>query len=256
MAMVITGQSAAAEPLLRETVTTATTLGNDRLRAYALFGLAGALAQSDIAKGCETLDEAAEAFRHTADLWGLAVSLSTRGQLTLLGGDPATAKHIHEEALTAAAAIDNDYLRAQILDMLGLDAATTGDLTGARQHYAAGADLHTRLLDYEGSSYGLSGLANLALARGRPQAAARLLGASQYARDVIGAAVWPGMKSPSDQLAAATDLALGSPSFAAACAEGARLRIPEAFGYGLAATAADAALDPFSEWSSHLRPAG
>jgi predicted ATPase len=255
MAMVITGERSAAEPLLRKTVATATTLGNDRLRAYALLGLAGALANSDIAKGGETLDEAVDAFRHNADSWGLALTLSTRGQFALLAGDHAAAKLMHEEALAAAEAIDNDYLRAQILDMLGLDAAAIGDLTGAWQHYSSAAELHTNLLDYEGSAYGLSGLANLALAQDRPQTAARLIGASEYARDVVGAAVWPGMKSPTDDLSAAIDAALGSSSFAAASAEGARLRIPEAFGYGLAATAADAALDPFSEWSSHLRPA-
>jgi len=254
MAMVITGQSSAAERLLRETVVTATTLGNDRLRAYALFGLAGALAQSDIVKGCETLDEATDAFRQNDDFWGLALTLSTRGQFALLGGDPAAAKLMHEEGLAAAEAIDNDYLRAQILDMLGLDAAAVGDLTGAREHYAAAAGLHTRLLDYEGSAYGLSGLANIALAQDRPQAAARLIGASRYSLEVVGAAVWPGMKSPIDDLATAVDAALGSTSFAAACAEGARLRIPEAFGYGLAATAVDTARDAFSQWSSHLRP--
>jgi hypothetical protein len=181
--------------------------------------------------------------------------LSTRGQFALLVGDHAAAKTMHEEGLAAAEAIDNDYLRAQILDMLGLDAATVGDLSEARQHYAAGAELHTRLLDYEGSAYGLSGLANVALAQDRPQAAARLLGASRYALDVVGAAVWPGMKSPTDDLAAAVGDALGPTSFAAARAEGARLRIPEAFGYGLAATATDSALDPFPAWSSHLRAA-
>src|ERR1700722_17106795 len=138
--------------------------------------------------------------------------------------------------------------------MLGLDAVATGDLTRARQYYAAGAELHTRLLDYEGSAYGLSGLANLALTQDRPQVAARLLGASEYARDVIGAALWPGMKSPTDDLVGGVDAERGS-SFAAARAGGPRLRIPEAFGYGLAATALDAALDPFSEWSWNLRPA-
>jgi predicted ATPase len=255
MAMVITGQLSAAEPLLRETVATATALGNDRVRAYALLGLGGALARTDIAKAGERLDEAAVAFRHIGDSWGLALTLSTRGQFALLVGDHAAAKLMHEEGLAAAEAIDNDYLRAQILDMLGLDASSIGDLTAAREHYAAGAVMHTRLLDYEGSAYGLSGLANLALAQDRPQAAARLIGASEYALDVVGAAVWPGMKSPTDALASAVDAALGSASFAAACAEGARLRIPEAFGYGLAATAHDAAIDPFPEWSSHLRPA-
>ena len=253
MAMVITGQLSAAEPLLGETVATATTLGNDRLRAYALLGLGGALARSNITKGGERLDEAVEAFHLTGDLWGLALTLSTRGQYALLVGDHAAAKQLHEDGLAAAEAIDNDYLQAQLLDMLGLDAATVGDLMGAREHYAAGAELHTRLLDYEGSAYGLSGLANLALAQGRPQVAARLIGASRYALQVVGAAVWPGMKSPIDDLTAEIHAARGSPSFAAVSAEGARLRIPEAFGYGLAATAHDAALDPFSEWTSKLR---
>jgi predicted ATPase len=255
MAMVIIGEGSAAEGLLRETAATAAALGNDRLRAYALFGLGGALARSDIAKGDATLDEAAEAFRRNDDSWGLALTLSTRGQFALLVDDPAAAKLMHEEGLAAAEAIDNDYLRAQILDMLGLDAAAVGDLTDARVHYAAGAELHTRLLDYEGSAYGLSGLANLALAQDRLHAAARLIGASRYALEVVGAALWPGMQVPADQLAASVDAALGSTSFATACAEGARLRIPEAFGYGLAATTIDAASDPFSEWSSRLRPA-
>jgi predicted ATPase len=255
MAMMFIGQLSAAEPVLRETVEIATALGNDRLRAYALLGLGGALGRSDIASAGERLDEAAETFRHTGDSWGLALTLSTRGQYALLVGDHDAAKRMHEEGLVAAEAIDNDYLRAQILDMLGLDAATIGDLASARQHYAAGAELHTGLLDYEGSAYGLSGLASLALAQDRARVAARLIGASEYARDVVGAAVWPGMKSPTDRLAAAVDRALGPSSFAAACAEGARLRIPEAFGYGLAATAHDSALDPFPEWSSNLRPA-
>jgi hypothetical protein len=86
--------------------------------------------------------------------------------------------------------------------------------------------------------------------------AARLIGASRYASDVVGATVWPGMRSPTEQLASAVDAALGSASFAIASAEGARVRIPEAFGYGLAATATDANLDPFGEWSAHLRPDG
>ena len=77
---------------------------------------------------------------------------------------------MHEEALAAARAIDNHYLQAQVLDMLGLDAATTGDMAAARDRYATAAELHIRLLDYEGSVYGLSGLAGLALAQGRAHA--------------------------------------------------------------------------------------
>ena len=135
---------------------------------------------------------------------------------------------MHEEALAAAQAIENDYLQAQVLDMLGLDPATTGDLAAARDRYAAAAaELHIRLLDCEGSAYGLCGLAGLALAQGRAAAAARLTGASGYARQVVGATIWPGMQSTTDDLAAAAARSLGPAAFAAATAVGARLRLPD-----------------------------
>ena len=64
----------------------------------------------------------------------------------------AAARRMHEEALGAAQAIDNHYLQAQVLDMLGLGAATVGHTATARERFAAGAELHIRLLDYEGSA--------------------------------------------------------------------------------------------------------
>jgi hypothetical protein len=156
----------------------------------------------------------------------------------------------------AAQAIDNHYLQAQVLDMLGLDAATAGDMAAARDRYTAAAELHIRLLDYESSAYGLSGFAGLALAQGRATAAARLIGASGYARQVVGSVIWPGMQSTADDLAAAVAGALGPAAFAAAAAAGARMHIPDALRYGLAATAEQTTSDPFPEWASRLRPAG
>jgi hypothetical protein len=110
-------------------------------------------------------------------------------------------------------------------------------MAAARDHYAAGAELHIRLLDYEGSAYGLSGLAGLALAQDRAPAAARLIGASGHARQVVGATIWPGLQSTTDDLAAAVAGALGPAGFAAATEAGARMRLPDALRYGLAATA-------------------
>jgi len=254
MALVVVGQTAAAEPLLARTLETATTLGNARLRAYALLGLGGALANRNAAQASQRLSEAAAAFRGTGDWWGLAITLSTGGQLALAAGDHAAAEAMHQEALAAAATVDNDYLRAQVLDMLGLDAATAGDVAGARDRYAAGAALHARLLDYEGSANCLSGLAGLALDQHRPLAAARLIGASGYARRVVGAAVWPGMQATDDARRAAVAAALSPASRTAAAAQGARLRIPDALAYGLAATAAGQAADPFAAWAGQLRP--
>lgn len=203
----------------------------------------------------QRLDDAAEAFRATVNWWGLALTLSLRGQLALVAGDHAAAQAMHEEALAAAQTVDNDYLRAQLLDMLGLDAATVGDVTGARDRYVAAAGLHARLLDYEGSAFCLSGLAGLALGQGRPGVSARLIGAADYARGIVGVAVWPGMRSADQAQRTAVTGALSPASFAAAAAEGARMRIPDALGYGLAATAAEQVSDPFPAWAPRLKPA-
>lgn len=82
-----------------------------------------------------------------------------------------------------------------------------------------------------------------------------LLGASGHARQVIGTVAWPGMQSTIDDLEATVARALGPDAFAAT-AVGARLRIPDAFRYGLAATAEQATSDPYPDWASRLRPAG
>jgi predicted ATPase len=255
ISLISMGRPVEAEPLLLRTLELATSLNNRRLQAYALFGLGGALVHRAVGEARQRLDEAAAAFRELGDRWGLALTLSTRGQLALLAGDDAAARRMHEEGLAAAQAIDNDQLQAQILDMLGLDAATAGDLTAARNRYAAAAELHTRLLDYEGSSYGLSGFAALALAQGRAPAAARLIGASDHARQVIGTVAWPGMQSTINDLAVAVAGVLGPDAFATATAAGARMRIPDALRYGLAATAEQATSDPFPDWAGRLRPA-
>jgi hypothetical protein len=78
--------------------------------------------------------------------------------------------------------------------------------------------------------------------------------ASGYARQVVGSVIWPGMQSTADDLAAVA-AALGPATFAAAAAAGARMHIPDALRYGLAATAEQTTSDPFPEWVSGLRPA-
>lgn len=55
-----------------------------------------------VGEACQRLDDAAGAFRDIADRWGLALTLSTRGQLALLAGDDAAARRMHQEALAAA----------------------------------------------------------------------------------------------------------------------------------------------------------
>jgi tetratricopeptide (TPR) repeat protein len=230
------GEVQDSEPFLRQLLDAATALGDDRLRAHALTGLGLATAEADIPGARGSLAAAAEIFRRTSDRWGLAFALSGAGQLAVQSGDPAEAAGLHTEALAAAEAIDNDHLRAQVLDLLGLDAIAAGDLAGARSRFAAAAQLHTRLLDQEGSAYCLDGFAAIALAQGRPEVAARLLGASTHAREVVGVAVWPGLRPLAAAMTAAVAQAVGEPGYGLARADGARLRTVDALAYALTAT--------------------
>ena len=96
--------------------------------------------------------------------------------------------------------------------------------------------MHGRLLDQEGAAYTLDGFAGIALAQGRAPVAARLLGASAHAREVVGVAVWPGMRPLAEAMTAAVAASVGEPDYAAARAEGARMRTPDALAYALSAT--------------------
>jgi hypothetical protein len=211
-------------------------LGDRRLRAHALAGLGLADAAPGAQTDLDQLDEAVATFRELSDDWGLAYSLSARGQLALLAGDPATATRLHVDALAAAERIDSGHLRAQALDLLGADTAASGDLAGAWARFADAARVHGELMDQEGSAYCLDGFAGLALAGGDPELAAELQGAARHAREVVGVAVWPGMRPLADALAGAVDASLGPAAAAAARARGARRRIPEALDWAREAT--------------------
>jgi tetratricopeptide (TPR) repeat protein len=230
--------------LLRRVLDATNTTADPRLHAHALAGLGIASAITNVSEAKKLLDDALDAFRAVDDRWGLAYALSARGQLAVLGGDPVAATKLHREALTAANDIANDHLRAQLLDQLGLDAMTSGDVTSARDYFGQAADVHSQLLDQEGSSYCLDGLATVALAQGRPDIAARLLGASAHARDLVGVAVWPALKPLEDGLQSAVAAALGEADFAQATALGAQMRLNEALAYALAATSPEPVPDP------------
>jgi hypothetical protein len=236
------GRTAAAVPMLRAVLDAAAELGDVQLTAHALAGLGLASAHTDAGDASALLDRAVEQFRRVGDRqWGVAYGLSTRGQLALQAADPATATALHTEALAAAERIDNDHLRAQLRDLLGVDALAAGDVATARAHLAAAADLHIGLFDQEGSAYCLDGLAAVALAQGKPDVSARLLGAARHARDVVGVSIWPWLQAITDAGTAAVRAAAGAADFDRLTAEGARLRAVDALAYGLAVTGPESA---------------
>ena len=121
-------------------------------------------------------------------------------------------------------------------NQVGFDILLAGDVDGARRALAAAADVHRRLMNFEGLSYWLDGMASVALFQRRAEAAGRLVGAAAELRRVIGVVVWPLMRPLADRLDQALRAALPPPAFDRALAAGAALRPLDALDYALEAT--------------------
>ena len=110
--------------------------------------------------------ESAAIFERTRDHWGLALTLVPLGDLDLLAGRIAEARALHDRALDAAETIDDDHMRALVLDQLAADALLVGDQVEAARRLGDAAAIHLELHDDEGVANCLTGYAALALARG------------------------------------------------------------------------------------------
>jgi predicted ATPase len=236
MFRISSGQLDEAEPLLASLLARTDPAAPPRLRAFALAGLGLTRVGAPVEERRSLLAESVATLRALGDAWGLAFSLSVSGQLALQSGDVGTASAMHREALEVARATNQDHLQAQLLDLLGLDALTQGDLAGARRTFVDAADLHRRLADAEGSANCLDGLAALALALGRPDVAARLLGASAHARELAGVTIWPGLQPLAAALAQGVEAALGADAVRQGRAWGESLGVTQALAYAVQAT--------------------
>jgi predicted ATPase len=223
------GRTAEAVPLLDELVPAARETGQDRLVAQALFSIAltrPAPEGDQPAELRELLEESLGLFRAAGDDWGVALVLIPLGDLALLAGDVAAARAMHEEVLTHATAIGDDHMTAQAHDQLALDALFASDLATARAELGRAAALHRGLHDREGTAYSLEGFAALALSTQEPELAARLMGAADHARRLVGVAVWPfvrPMRARLEQVVRAS-----TPDYDAAFAEGSMLEPEQA----------------------------
>jgi predicted ATPase len=234
------GRSGDAVPLLEELLEQARATGQDHLVAQALFSLAmtrpppeGDQAPGDLR---EMLEESVRLFRRAGDDWGVALALIPLGDLALLTGDIGAARSMHEEMLRHATTIDDDHMIAQAHDQLALDAMLGFDLDTARTELGRAAALHRTLHDREGTAYCLEGFASLALAMQQPDLAARLLGAADQARRLVGVVVWPFFRPLREWLA--SFVRASTPDFDRAFAEGARLEPEEALDLAVRSTAA------------------
>jgi tetratricopeptide (TPR) repeat protein len=113
------------------------------------------------------------------------------GALLCLDGDLDRARALHEEALGIARSLGDENLRAEAHYMLAIDDMTAGDAGSAAPQLAAAVRHYQNLDHFEGLARCLGALSALALRRGHPHLAARLIGAAAAVRDRFGFKPWP-----------------------------------------------------------------
>jgi predicted ATPase len=154
------------------------------VRGVARVYTAHNLARADFA-------EALAIARAAGDPLALGYVQAHYGALLCLDGDLDQARALHEETLTIARSSGDQNLRAEAHYVLAIDFIAAGDAGSAASQLAAAVRDYQNFEHLEGLARCLGALSALALERGEPHLAARLLGTAAAVRDRFGLTPWP-----------------------------------------------------------------
>jgi predicted ATPase/DNA-binding SARP family transcriptional activator len=209
------GRGADAVPLYQEALRLAGEINFELAEAHTRVRLAGLLTGlGDVAEARVLCDDCLALGRRTGDVHLIAFAAWSLGRLLRRDGDLDGAEALELEAL-ATMRVRGSTVEAHVLHELGWIAEARGDHAGARaRHLEAGGDDEVSL------AATLEGLAGASAGAGDPEAAARLLGAAEAARERQGAVLTDGARFDVDRVCDAIRSALGAERHAAAHAAG------------------------------------
>ncbi len=233
-----------------------------------------ALDQGDSARAESLYTQGLELRRALNDQWGIASSLNNLGAAVFAQGDYVRAAHLYDESLSLYWQLGDHWSIASTLNNLGETRRRLGDGAQARALFEQSLELRRGLGDQRGVALVLFNWANLALdernwaktaalltesmtllqaghnlsdlagcleryallqaRRGQPKSAARLYGAAEALRRVLGAPLPVADRLEYDQGLAEVHAQLESGSFAAAWAIGQTLTVDQAVAEALA----------------------
>jgi non-specific serine/threonine protein kinase len=199
-----------------------------------------ALARGDRATSSRLHGEALAVRRQVGDRPGMPASLSALAELARLDGDPGTAAALLEESLAVATELDDRHCVTLSLLHLARLARDQGDAAAADALYRRAKPSPLDPADRDGvppttsTATWLEGLGAMAVADGRHERAARLLGAADGLRQAIGVPLPAHEAADRNDAVAACSAGLGRPRFSTAFAEGAAMSLAEAARLGLA----------------------
>jgi predicted ATPase len=157
-------------------------IGDVRLQALALLGMgAAAAAQNDLDSARRHSEEAAGLASDIADTRIAGIAASTLGTLALHERDYLRARSLFEQSMARFG--DEEFATVVNLGNLALTALRLGEIDEASARIRENLRLAMHLHDHLSTVHALEVLAAVVNARGRPDLAVRVLGASTGLRD-------------------------------------------------------------------------
>lgn len=191
-------------------------------------GIASAGIMSGIAKaisgapeeGGERIVEALGLFRALGDDYGTVIALLAIGEGARADGDEATAEVHHREAYRLLQDIGNTFWQGHLLQNFAHFRLHSGDWTAARQ-FASEALSIGEEYDYPMVvNLAIAALSGVALAQGKPEAGARMIGAVDARLSRSGASFEPTDGADFDKIKSDAEECLGGERYAKLTAEG------------------------------------
>jgi non-specific serine/threonine protein kinase len=172
--------------------------------------------------------------RPTGNDSGVAIGLTLLAFAESMKSEHERALPYLDEALRLQRASGDSYWAAHSLSTLGYQYLMLGEQTRAAEVLHESLEINWRMSNKAQTAWCLYFLAILASARGRYEAAARLIGAEVSLRTAVGTFIPPQERHQHDKVEADLRVRLGADRFAAAYAAGQALPHQEAVAEGLA----------------------
>lgn len=223
------GDGVHARPLLEEAVTSSRELGDKKILAGALGTLgAAATSQGDYSAGRIFLTESLTLLRDLDDLHATGWSLTYLGDLLLAQHDVEQAQKLYGEAVENFRAIGDVNSMGYPIRRLGITALDQGDVQQAGTWIEASLTLNRQVGYLQGIAASMAAQAELALRRGQPVRAARLLGAAEAQLNAVAGKLFPTDQTEYNLTANALRAQLEEASLHCALAEGRAMNLEQA----------------------------
>jgi predicted ATPase/class 3 adenylate cyclase len=171
--------------------------------------------------GLAPAEAALQTFKELGDFTGIGLTLTALGECARLEGRNRDAETCFEQALQAMRAVGNTYWTLALLENIAQVRLQNGDWVTAATLLKEALSLSD---DYEDptlvNSY-IAAMGQVALVRGRPEEAARLLGAADHFLKTAGVKFAPADQAQFEQSMEKTRALLGDAAYEARVAEGA-----------------------------------